>query len=242
MNKMSIGGHDAIIRYDEELAMWRGEFTGLNGGADFYAADIEALQVEGAKSLRVFLDVCREQGIEHIVSEYSEGGANATKQMGSRLDASSITAMQVPKESVGLLKIRDFLHAMEGKLTFMGNQYRLVVDGRDHCIDLLLFHRRLHCMVAIDLVFGKFQPEFLVNKMQYNLAALNNRVRQEDENPSIGIILCREKNRTIVEYALHDRSKPIGVAAYEITKTLPRELVGQLPSPKEILALLEEIE
>ncbi|HNX97784.1 MAG TPA: DUF1016 domain-containing protein, partial [Candidatus Aminicenantes bacterium] len=137
-----------------------------------------------------------------------------------------------------IAKIEDFLRAMGGMFAFMGSQYRLEVDGDEFFIDLLLFHRHLRCLVAIELKIGKFQPEF-VGKMQFYLTALDRQVRQADENPSIGIILCKEKSRTIVEYALLDASKPIGVATYEITKTLPKELRGQLPRPEEIAALLE---
>lgn len=140
-----------------------------------------------------------------------------------------------------IARIEDFLRAMGGMFAFMGSQYRLEVDGREFFIDLLLFHRRLRCLVAIELKVGEFLPEF-VGKMQFYLAALDRQVRQEDENHSIGIILCKEKNRTIVEYALHDARKPIGVATYEITRSLPKALKGQLPSPKEIAALLEGIE
>lgn len=138
-------------------------------------------------------------------------------------------------------KIEDFLRTLGGMFAFMGSQYRLEVDGREFFIDLLLFHRRLRCLVAIELKVGEFQPEF-VGKMQFYLAALDRQVRQSDENPSIGIILCKEKSRTIVEYALHDANKPIGVATYEITQTLPRDLAGQLPTPEAIAALLEGIE
>lgn len=140
-----------------------------------------------------------------------------------------------------IAKVEDFLRAMGGLFAFMGSQYRLEVDGREFFLDLLLFHRRLRCLVAIELKVGDFQPEF-VGKMQFYLTALDRKVRQEDENPSIGIILCKEKSRTIVEYALHDANKPIGVATDEITRTLPRELNGQLPRPEEIAALLEELE
>lgn len=140
-----------------------------------------------------------------------------------------------------IAKVEDFLRAMGGLFAFMGSQYRLEVDGREFFLDLLLFHRRLRCLVAIELKVGDFQPEF-VGKMQFYLTALDRKVRQEDENPSIGIILCKEKSRTIVEYALHDANKPIGVATDEITRTLPRELKGQLPRPEEIAALLEELE
>ncbi len=138
-------------------------------------------------------------------------------------------------------KVEDFLRTLGGMFAFMGSQYRLEVDGREFFIDLLLFHRRLRCLVAIELKVGEFQPEF-VGKMQFYLAALDRQVRQSDENPSIGIILCKEKSRTIVEYALHDANKPIGVATYEITQTLPRDLAGQLPTPEAIAALLEGIE
>ena len=140
-----------------------------------------------------------------------------------------------------ITRIEDFLRAMGGMFAFMGSQYRLEVDGKAFFIDLLLFHRRLRCLVAIELKIGEFMPEF-VGKMQFYLTALDRQVRQEDENPSIGIILCKEKNRTIVEYALHDAGKPIDVATYEITRTLPEVLKGQLPSPKEIAHLLEDAE
>ena len=139
-----------------------------------------------------------------------------------------------------IARIEDFLRAMGGMYAFMGSQYRLEVDGEAFFIDLLLFHRRLRALVAIELKIGKFVPEF-VGKMQFYLAALDAQVRQEDENPSIGIILCKEKTRTIVEYALRDARKPIGVATYEITKTLPKELKDQLPSPKAIARLLEGV-
>lgn len=143
-------------------------------------------------------------------------------------------------EKALIARIEDFLRAMGGMFAFMGSQYRLEVDGDEFFIDLLLFHRTLKALVAVELKIGKFQPEF-IGKMQFYLRALDKKVRQEGENPSIGIILCKEKNRTVVEYALHDASKPIGVATYEITKTLPKALRGQLPSPKEIASLLERI-
>ena len=139
-----------------------------------------------------------------------------------------------------IARIGEFLRAMGGMFAFIGNQFRLEVEGDEYFIDLLLFHRRLRSLVAIELKVGKFQPEF-VGKMQFYLAALDSHTRQKDENPSIGIILCKEKKRTVVEYALRHADKPIGVATYEITKTLPKTLKGQLPSPEEIALLLEGI-
>lgn len=137
-------------------------------------------------------------------------------------------------------RVEEFLRAMDGMFAFMGSQYRLEVDGEEFFIDLLLFHRRLRALVAIELKIGKFQPEY-VGKMQFYLTALDRQVREDFEASSIGIILCKEKNRTVVEYALHDAQKPIGVATYEIRKTLPQELQGQLPSPDDIMRLLQDI-
>ncbi len=140
-----------------------------------------------------------------------------------------------------IARIENFLRAMGGLFAFVGSQFRLAVDDKEYFIDLLLYHRRLKCLVAIELKIGEFQPEF-VGKMQFYLAALDRQVREEGENSSIGIILCKEKNRTVVEYALHDARKPIGVATYRMVKRLPRELKGQLPSPAEIAQLLEGVE
>jgi predicted nuclease of restriction endonuclease-like (RecB) superfamily len=138
-----------------------------------------------------------------------------------------------------IARIEDFLRAMGGLFAFIGSQFRLEIEGDEYFIDLLLYHRRLKALVAIELKIGKFQPEF-VGKMQFYLTALDRQVREEGENPSIGIILCKEKKRTIVEYALQPAGKPIGVATYQIVKRLPKELKGQLPSPEQIAKLLED--
>ena len=140
-----------------------------------------------------------------------------------------------------IARIEHFLRAMGGLFAFVGSQFRLEVGGEEFFIDLLLFHRRLKSLVAIELKVGKFQPEF-VGKMQFYLTALDRQVREADENPSIGIILCKEKNRTVVEYALYDARKPIGVATYRTLKRLPKELKGMLPAPEEIAKLLEVTE
>ena len=120
-----------------------------------------------------------------------------------------------------IARVEDFLRAMGGMFAFVGSQFRLEVGGKEYFIDLLLFHRRLRSLVAIELKVGEFQPEF-IGKMQFYLTALDRQVREESEKPSIGIILCKEKNRTVVEYALHDARKPMGVATYHISKQLPK--------------------
>jgi len=139
-----------------------------------------------------------------------------------------------------LRKLERFLKEMGGLFTFVGSQYRLQVDDTEFFIDLLLFHRQLKCLIAIELKIGKFQPEH-VGKMQFYLAALDEMVRLEGENPSIGIILCKDKGKTIVEYALKNSKKPIGISTYRLLKKLPQELKKQLPSPEQIQDLLAEI-
>jgi len=129
--------------------------------------------------------------------------------------------------------IRKFLSEMGGDFAFIGNQYRLQVGDEDFYIDLLLYHRKLRSLVVIELKAGKFKPEY-AGKMNFYLAVLDDTVKQEDENPSIGIIICKSKNKTIVEYALKKSTSPIGIANYTLTETLPKEYKDLLPSPKEI--------
>ena len=136
--------------------------------------------------------------------------------------------------------IKSFLEEMGGNFAFMGNQYRINVGGEDFYIDLLLYHRSLRSLVAIELKIGEFKPEF-VGQLQFYLTALDKQVKLEDENPPIGIIICKSKNRTVVEYALNDTDKPIGVATYQVIKSLPERLRNLLPSPEEIEKRLKDL-
>ncbi|MBI4683801.1 MAG: DUF1016 domain-containing protein [Nitrospirae bacterium] len=140
-----------------------------------------------------------------------------------------------------LENVRKFLIEMGGYFTFVGNQYRLEIDGQEFFVDLLLYHRHLRCLVAIELKVGAFKPEY-AGKMQFYLSALNDRAKLPDENLSIGIILCKDKSRTIVEYALKDTKKPIGVSTYKLTEKLPRELKKYLPSPEEMIERIKYLE
>jgi predicted nuclease of restriction endonuclease-like (RecB) superfamily len=137
-------------------------------------------------------------------------------------------------------RVNRFLIEMGGAFAFMGNQFRLEIDGSEYFIDILLYHRRLRCLVAVELKVGEFKPEF-VGKMQFYLAALDGIVKAKYENPSIGIIVCKEKKRTIVEYALKESKKPIAVAQYKMTTKLPKELKKELPAPEQIQNLIEGI-
>lgn len=136
--------------------------------------------------------------------------------------------------------IKTFLGEMGGNFAFIGNQYHLIVGGEDFYIDLLLYHRKLKSLIAIELKIGNFKPEF-IGQLQFYLTALDKQLKMEYENPSIGIIICKNKNRTVVEYALNNSSKPIGVSTYQIRNTLPEQMKNLLPSPEDIKEILKEL-
>ncbi|EKE01633.1 MAG: hypothetical protein ACD_21C00087G0005 [uncultured bacterium] len=142
-------------------------------------------------------------------------------------------------EQAVLARMDKFLREMGGALAFVGSQYKLEVGGKEFFIDILLYHRHLRALVALELKVGEFLPEY-VGKMQFYLAALDDTVRAKNENPSIGIILCKEKNRAVVEYTLKESNKPIGIAEYKIAKSVPKNLKGALPTPEQIAILLQE--
>ena len=139
-----------------------------------------------------------------------------------------------------LARVEQFLRAMGGMFAFIGSQYRLEAGNKEYFIDLLLFHRRFRCLVAVELKVGEFAPEH-AGKMQFYLTILDEKVREDGENPAIGIILCKSKDKTTVEYALRNAAKPIGVAEYHILPTLPQELQGLLPAPEDIAGLMEDL-
>ncbi|HJH27334.1 MAG TPA: DUF1016 domain-containing protein [Methanophagales archaeon] len=120
-------------------------------------------------------------------------------------------------------------------------EYKIVLEENEYFIDLLFYHRYLKCLIAIDLKIGKFIPEY-AGKMNFYLNLLDDKVKLPDENHSIGLILCKEKDNIVVEYALRNITKPMGVAKYYLTRELPADLVKQLPAPEVIEAKLKELE
>ena len=122
-------------------------------------------------------------------------------------------------------KITTFIMELGSGFSFIGNQHTLTCNDKDYRVDLLFFHRRLRCMVAIELKMGEFKPEY-VGKMNFYLSLLDKLEKAPDENPSIGIILCAEKNHLEVELALQDVNKPIGVAEYQYL--LPKSRLQEL--------------
>jgi predicted nuclease of restriction endonuclease-like (RecB) superfamily len=138
-----------------------------------------------------------------------------------------------------VLNIKKFIMALGTDFTFIGNQHRLIVDEREFFVDLLFFNRQLQSLVAIDLKKKDFKPEY-VGKMNFYLSALDEYEKKPHENPSIGIILCKEKSNKIVEFAFRDTGKPMGVATYRTERELPPEYKDILPSVEKLKELLDE--
>jgi hypothetical protein len=127
--------------------------------------------------------------------------------------------------------------ALGSDFSFMGNQYRLVVSEKEYFIDLLFYNRRLQALIAIELKRGTFKPEY-AGKLNFYLSALDEYVKLPYENPSIGIILCKDRDSKTVEFAFRDINKPMGVATYRTSSVVPKEYQGILPEPEELRKLM----
>lgn len=141
-------------------------------------------------------------------------------------------------ESQLVKKITKLLLELGSGFAFIGNQYKLQVGGDDYYLDLLFYNLRLRCYVVIELKTGKFKPEY-AGKLNFYLSAVDDILKTEIDNPSIGIILCKEKNKLVAEYSLKDMTKPIGVSEYKLLEQIPEELKGTLPTIEEIEDTLE---
>ena len=134
----------------------------------------------------------------------------------------------------GLIEhITHFLLELGAGFAYMGKQYPIHVGERDFFIDLLFYHAQLHCYVVIELKIGDFEPEH-AGKLNFYIKAIDEQLRSEADQPTIGILLCKNKDRLVAEYALSDIQKPIGVSEYQLTQALPENLQSKLPSIEEI--------
>lgn len=136
--------------------------------------------------------------------------------------------------------IREFLLELGVGFAFVGSQYHLEIGGEDFFIDLLFYHLRLRCFVVIDLKMKAFKPTD-AGQMNFYLSAADDLLRHPGDQPSIGIILCRTRNKVVAEYALRDMNKPIGVSTFELLESLPEELKGSLPTIEDLEAELRTL-
>jgi predicted nuclease of restriction endonuclease-like (RecB) superfamily len=137
-----------------------------------------------------------------------------------------------------VLNIRNFILQMGKGFCFIGNQYRIEVNGDEFFIDLLFFNRHLQCLVAFELKKGKFRPAD-AGQLNFYLNVLDEKVKLQQENSSIGIVLCKEKNNTVVEFAIKSFDKAMGVATYKTSKQIPVQMKGILPDSEELGKLLQ---
>ena len=134
-----------------------------------------------------------------------------------------------------------FLLELGSGFAFVGRQYRLKVDGDEFFIDLLFYHIKLKCYVVVELKTVKFKPDF-TGQLNFYVSAIDAELRAKDDNPTIGILICKSKNNTVVEYALKNINTPIGVSEYQLVNKLPKEFKSNLPSIEEIEAELKGVE
>lgn len=134
--------------------------------------------------------------------------------------------------------ITEFLLELGVGFAFVGKQYKIEVANKDYFIDLLFYHLKLRCYFVIELKSVAFKPEF-TGKLNFYLSAVDDILKTENDNPTIGLILCKEKDKIEAEYALRDINKPIGISEYQITKSLPNELKSKLPTIEDIEEILD---
>lgn len=137
--------------------------------------------------------------------------------------------------------IREFLLELGVGFAFVGSQYHIEVGDQDFYLDLLFYHLRLRAYVVIELKISEFKPEY-AGKMNFYLSAVDDLLKHEQDQPSIGIILCKTRNKVIAEYALRDIQKPIGVSSFQLMESLPEKLQGSLPTIEELEAELSTLE
>ncbi|NLY28480.1 MAG: DUF1016 domain-containing protein [Alcaligenaceae bacterium] len=150
-------------------------------------------------------------------------------------DFLSLTKEHSERElETGLVQhITQFLLELGAGFAYMGRQVPLQVGERDFFLDLLFYHVRLHCYVVVELKTGDFEPEF-AGKLNFYLKAVDKQLRRDGDQPTIGLLLCKSKDRLVAEYALSDIQKPMGLATYTLSHTLPESLQGQLPSIEQL--------
>jgi predicted nuclease of restriction endonuclease-like (RecB) superfamily len=129
--------------------------------------------------------------------------------------------------------MRDFLLELGVGFSFVGNQYRLEVEGDEFWVDLLFYHLKLRCFVVIELKMTEFKPEYS-GQINFYVNVVDDTLRHPDDRPSIGIVLCKSKKKTVVEYALKGMSQPIGVSTYHLGDALPEQLQGSLPTVEQL--------
>jgi predicted nuclease of restriction endonuclease-like (RecB) superfamily len=234
-------GHNVILLdrvKDERARLWYAQQVTING----WSRNILALQIESQLHQRQGQAVTN---FETTLSPDRSDLARATLRDPYVFDFLSLgkEAQERELESALVQHIEKFLLELGAGFAFVGKQFPLEVGGQDFRLDLLFYHLKLRCYVVIELKVDEFKPEY-AGKLNFYLSAVDDLLRHPDDEPTIGILLCRSKNGVVAEYALRDINKPMGVAEWTqaLTRSLPDPLVSKLPSIEQLEAELGAID
>lgn len=215
---------------DDEKRIWYMNQTLLNG----WSYDVLGFQIKSDLYQRQVLNEKSNNFEKTLINPQSDLAKSIMKDPYIlNLTTLKENFIETELEVAMIDKIKTVLLELGNGFSFIGNQYKITVGDEDYFIDMLFYHTKLHCYVVIELKNTKFKPEY-AGKVNFYLSAVDDLIKDEQDNPSIGIILCREKDKFSVEYSLKDINKPIGVSSYEITKYLPRDVLESLPTEEDI--------
>ena len=223
---------------NEKQRKWYIEQTELNG----WSYDVLAFQIKSDLYTRQVLVDKPNNFKRTLKSPQSELARDMMKDP-YLLDLSNLKHNFIEKELENAMieRIKQVLLELGNGFSFVGNQYRIEVDGDEFFIDMLFYHTKLHCYIVVELKNTQYKPEY-AGKLNFYLSAVDDLIKTENDNPSIGIILCREKKKFSVEYSLKDINKPIGVSSYEISNILPKEIMDALPTEEDLNLHMDIIE
>ncbi|HEY9755742.1 MAG TPA: PDDEXK nuclease domain-containing protein [Oculatellaceae cyanobacterium] len=219
---------------EPEIRRWYAEQTVLNG----WSRDVLVHQIETGLHKRLG------QAVTNFEATLPKPQSELAQQILKdpyHFDFLELSAKAIERdlEKSLLNKLRDFLLELGTGFAFVGSQYHLVVGGQDYYLDLLFYHLKARCFVAVDLKITDFQPEY-VGKMGFYLSAVDDLVRHPEDRPSIGLILCKTKNNVIAEYALRNTQAPMGVSEYKVAQPLPKEIGESLPTIEQLQEKLQD--
>ena len=215
---------------DNEIRKWYIEQISLNG----WSYDVLSFQIKN--------DIYKRQIKSDKLNNFDRTLTDPQGELASEmqkdpyiLDIATLRKNYIEKELEKAIveRIKNVLIELGNGFSFVGSQYKIAVGDKDYFVDLLFYHLNLRCFIVVELKINDFKPEH-AGKLNFYLSAIDDILRKEHDNPTIGLILCQEKDKFTVEYALRDIHKPIGVSSYEIAKIIPKEVLENLPTEEDI--------